>query len=178
VLLVEERPPGTSLFDPGAGALAQAGPRATGNPDEIGELIVTGHRPEPPLSLPPVPRLELTPPSLAAPASGYGTWFKPSPDQCYNGCIDGLGANYAMDVLLFTTPFAPTLKTPAEFAKTLGGGSRLTTWASRASARLGMPARNWLRSGGRVAAGAVAVPWAFSLGYFATSTAICTVECF
>jgi hypothetical protein len=160
-----------------------AGPGATENPGgELGEMLITGHS-EPSPSLPAVPRLELTLPTLT-PASGYGgPWYSPSPPsalasgQCYNGCIDRLGANYAMDVLLATTPFAPTLKTPAELAKTLGGGSPLTTWASRASARLGMRGANWLRSGGRVAGVVVAVPFAFSLGYFATSTALCTIEC-
>lgn len=40
-----------------------------------------------------------------------------------------------------------------------------------------MNAGNWLRSGGKLAGYATAVPFAFSLAYFSTSTVICTAEC-
>jgi RHS repeat-associated protein len=70
--------------------------------------------------------------------------------SCFASCMESLGADIAGDVALMCLPFAPTPKTPWELGKTMGGGSPLTTWASRLS--MGAGASNALRRAGAYAA--------------------------
>jgi hypothetical protein len=87
------------------------------------------------------------------------------------------GADKAAEVLGVCAPFAPTPKTPWEMSKTLGGGSSLTTWASRLASLFGLPARNGLRTAGAVAGKASAVVGSFAGGYWIGSGAACVGEC-
>jgi RHS repeat-associated protein len=97
--------------------------------------------------------------------------------SCFDSCMGAQGADIAGDVALMCVPFAPTPKTPWEYGKTLGGGSPLTTWASRLAAALGLNATNVLRTAGRWAATATAVPFAGAGAYWATSASLCALEC-
>ena len=87
--------------------------------------------------------------------------------------MEAQGADYAVAVFTGLSPFAPTPKTAWELGRTLGGGATMTTWASRLSAGLGMPAANPLRSAGAAAAEYSALPYAFAGGYYAGSAAVC-----
>jgi hypothetical protein len=91
--------------------------------------------------------------------------------------MEAQGADYAAGVFVGLSPFAPTPKTAWEMGRTMGGGATMTTWASRASAALGMSAGNWLRTAGAGAAKLSGLPYAGAGGYLAGSGAICTMEC-
>ncbi len=95
--------------------------------------------------------------------------------DCLDRCMKDQGADKAAEVALMCLPFAPTPKTPWELAKTPGGGSPLTTWASRLS--FGLGARNPIRTAGKFAAEVTAVPFAAASGYWAGSAAACFAEC-
>ena len=101
----------------------------------------------------------------------------PAYEQCIDRCMVSQGADIAGDVALVCLPFAPTPKTSWELGKTLGGGSSVTTWASRAAAAAGLPARNGLRTAGSIAAKATAVPFAAAGGYWVGSLVACAASC-
>jgi RHS repeat-associated protein len=106
--------------------------------------------------------------------------LNPQPDpfgDCLDRCMKGQGSGVAEGALLMCIPFAPTPKTPWEAAKTLGGGSDFTTWASRAAFWSGMRSENWLRTAGRFGAQASGVVAAGAGGYLAGSAAACFAEC-
>jgi RHS repeat-associated protein len=104
---------------------------------------------------------------------GFDTFTQPDP--CYNGCMQDMWADKAGEVALMCLPFAPTPKTPWEYGKTLGGGSPLTSWLSRAS--MGTGASNAVRTFGAYAAKATAVPFAAGSSYWATAALLCSAEC-
>jgi hypothetical protein len=97
--------------------------------------------------------------------------------DCFDRCMERQGANVAGAVVLMCVPFLPTPKTRWELGKTLGGGSPYTTWLSRASSALGMPANNALRTAGRYAATASAGAASGAAAYYATSAVLCSAEC-
>jgi RHS repeat-associated protein len=97
---------------------------------------------------------------------------------CVDRCMESQGADIAGDIALICLPFAPTPKTPWELSKTLGGGSPLTTWASRAASLLPSgTAKQALRGAGKLAAYATAAPFAGASAYWATSAYLCAAEC-
>jgi RHS repeat-associated protein len=114
---------------------------------------------------------------------GEGTGNEPDPgppenspwSACFDRCMENQGADIAGDIALVCLPVAPTPKTPWEYGKTLGGGSPLTTWLSRAS--MGSGASNAVRTFGVYAAYATAVPFAAGSSYWATSAVLCSAEC-
>jgi RHS repeat-associated protein len=105
-------------------------------------------------------------------APQYSSW-----DACFDSCMDSQGADIAGDVVLMCVPFLPTPKTPWEMSKTLGGGSGWTTWMSRASSALGMPANNALRTAGRYASTAATGAAVGAAAYYGTSAALCSAQC-
>jgi hypothetical protein len=92
--------------------------------------------------------------------------------DCVDQCMNDQGADVAGDVVLMCLPFAPTPKFPWEMIK---GASPLTTWASRLS--FGMGAVNPIRTAGRLAAQATAVPMSFAAGYWTGSAGACIAHC-
>jgi hypothetical protein len=106
--------------------------------------------------------------------------YTPQPDpfgDCLDHCMKGQGADVAAKVVEICAPFAPTPKSPWEMSKTLGGGSSLTTWASRLASLFGLPARNGLRTAGKVGGVTSAVVGSAAAGYWVGSGAACVGEC-
>jgi hypothetical protein len=107
------------------------------------------------------------------PSPGQGD-VDPGYSQYVDQCMADQGADVAGEIAAAGLPLAPVPKTKWELGRTLGGGARDTTWASRGASAMGLPARNGLRTAGAIAAKITAIPVGAAGGYWFGSLLICS----